>query len=385
MIRRRDFLALATGATQLAGRHGPLFSWPEPAAGASTGLFNVLDYGARGDGGADDTVAIQAAINAAQAAAGGTVYLPRGTYLTSGVTVNADNVAIRGVGSTSVLKAGLGAPFIVRLTTTAARAAPLYNRFESFRMDPNGVPGIKCLLQDGGWYVHASQLSLVEAHLPDAGAYGLYVRTTATNGGSFVSTYDDCCLKRVGFFGANRLAQVTTITLTNLDAVWVEAYYAFCLVFVGGALQDKVGAGDSRVTLTHAGAVTFLGTDFEAGGHAVTFGAGCRHVYGIGCNFVNFKGTLLDGAIPASCNLPYGIGEAALGGGIPRMLAGSATFQNSATVAVGFAQALPDAAYKVVVTGSGNMVLWVTGKRATGFTINAASPSGDTVDWVLLA
>jgi hypothetical protein len=48
-------------------------------------IFNVTDedYGAVGDGTTDDTVAIQAAITAANAAGGGTVYLPAATYLIS--------------------------------------------------------------------------------------------------------------------------------------------------------------------------------------------------------------------------------------------------------------------------------------------------------------
>ncbi|MBA1289101.1 M10 family metallopeptidase C-terminal domain-containing protein [Pseudomonas japonica] len=46
--------------------------------------FNVLDYGAKGDGVSDDTAAIQAAINAAAKAGGGEVYLPEGTYIVSG-------------------------------------------------------------------------------------------------------------------------------------------------------------------------------------------------------------------------------------------------------------------------------------------------------------
>jgi Ca2+-binding RTX toxin-like protein len=46
--------------------------------------FNVKDYGALGDGVTDDTAAIQAAIDAAHAAGGGTVYLPAGEYRVSG-------------------------------------------------------------------------------------------------------------------------------------------------------------------------------------------------------------------------------------------------------------------------------------------------------------
>lgn len=43
--------------------------------------FNVLDYGAIGNGVNDDSIAVQAAFDAASAAGGGTVYLPSGTYL----------------------------------------------------------------------------------------------------------------------------------------------------------------------------------------------------------------------------------------------------------------------------------------------------------------
>jgi hypothetical protein len=46
-----------------------------------TDWFNVKKYGAVGNGSTDDTAAIQSAINACQAAGGGIVYFPAGTYL----------------------------------------------------------------------------------------------------------------------------------------------------------------------------------------------------------------------------------------------------------------------------------------------------------------
>ena len=42
--------------------------------------FNVLNYGADPSGVRDSTAAIQAAVNAASAAGGGTVYFPPGTF-----------------------------------------------------------------------------------------------------------------------------------------------------------------------------------------------------------------------------------------------------------------------------------------------------------------
>jgi hypothetical protein len=45
------------------------------------GIFNVLDYGATGDGSTDDRAAVQLALDAIYAAGGGTLYFPPGDYL----------------------------------------------------------------------------------------------------------------------------------------------------------------------------------------------------------------------------------------------------------------------------------------------------------------
>lgn len=64
-------------------------------------IFNVKDYGAVGNGRTDDTTALQAAIDAAAAAGGGTVYIPDGRYNVSTqspgtVLVLKDNVHLQG-------------------------------------------------------------------------------------------------------------------------------------------------------------------------------------------------------------------------------------------------------------------------------------------------
>ena len=61
------------------------------ACHSSAAVFNVREYGARGNGVAKDTAAIQAAVDAASAAGGGTVEFASGTYLTGSVWLR-DNV-----------------------------------------------------------------------------------------------------------------------------------------------------------------------------------------------------------------------------------------------------------------------------------------------------
>ncbi|MGA3068174.1 MAG: glycosyl hydrolase family 28 protein [Tepidisphaeraceae bacterium] len=59
-------------------------------------VFNVMQYGAVGDGVADDTAHLQAAIDAATSADGGTVLLPAGkTFLSNPLTVRADHLCVR--------------------------------------------------------------------------------------------------------------------------------------------------------------------------------------------------------------------------------------------------------------------------------------------------
>ncbi len=66
--------------------------------------FSVVDYGAAGDGTIDDTAALNAAIQAANAA-GGRVFLPAGTYLISGgLAAPAAGITISGTGNGSILK-----------------------------------------------------------------------------------------------------------------------------------------------------------------------------------------------------------------------------------------------------------------------------------------
>jgi hypothetical protein len=66
---------------------------------ANNAVFNVCDYGAVGDGATDDTTAIQAASTACNAAGGGILYFPIGTYLISGAVTVTRLVNVLGAGA----------------------------------------------------------------------------------------------------------------------------------------------------------------------------------------------------------------------------------------------------------------------------------------------
>lgn len=61
--------------------------------------ISIKDFGAVGDGVADDTAAIQAALDAAQAGGFGGVFVPAGTYLTGKINWPGNNITLRGAGS----------------------------------------------------------------------------------------------------------------------------------------------------------------------------------------------------------------------------------------------------------------------------------------------
>lgn len=92
-------LAGFPGGTSNYLRADGTFATPAGGGGSSLGFFNVKDYGAVGDGVANDTTAFSAAIAACQT--GGTVYVPYGTYLAD-VTVN-KSLTIRGEVGTVII------------------------------------------------------------------------------------------------------------------------------------------------------------------------------------------------------------------------------------------------------------------------------------------
>lgn len=120
---------LAPGEYELAvhGRHGGAFGWSDPlrltvaSKPAPRRVVNARDLGAKGDGIADDTPVLVAALK--QAAGGGTLLLPAGTYAVSRTLEIPDDVVVQGLGIGQTILANLQVPAVEARSLTETHTA----------------------------------------------------------------------------------------------------------------------------------------------------------------------------------------------------------------------------------------------------------------------
>ena len=110
-FNRRGWLrsvGLATGAAGILSLSENSALGAQIAGEKTPGLFNVIDYGAKGDGITDDSDAIQKAINAAQSYSlrnvpmGGIVFFPTGSYGVSKGLLITGPIKLFGQGQTTI-------------------------------------------------------------------------------------------------------------------------------------------------------------------------------------------------------------------------------------------------------------------------------------------
>ncbi|WP_432835556.1 glycoside hydrolase family 55 protein [Dactylosporangium sp. CA-092794] len=162
-------LAAASGAAAVGVVVNRDHETSAPPAGTSDTAFNVRDFGAVGDGDADDTAKIQAAIDAARET-GGIVFLPPGTYLTRRLTLYS-RIHLRGAGGdATVLKLFPGANSAIiesdgfsKLTGTASDGGTTMFSIRDLTLDGN-----KSRNADGGFglrlYSYGYEISDVIAY-----------------------------------------------------------------------------------------------------------------------------------------------------------------------------------------------------------------------------
>lgn len=160
---------LATSAV-LAGAGGAaLVGFQQSGAGATPrtvqaklrDTVSVKDFRAVGDGVADDTAKIQAAIDAVELAGGGAVYFPNGIYrLTSALTVDSAGVCLVGQSRWGCLL--LQSTLSARIVNMAANFCNI--RSLSFIYDGTPISGATAIYVTGA-YVNISDILVRSAHV----------------------------------------------------------------------------------------------------------------------------------------------------------------------------------------------------------------------------
>lgn len=191
---------------------------------------NVKDHGATGLGVADETSAFNAARDAA--GVGGHIFVPPGTYKLVNFNLLSRQV-LEGVGAATVLAAGTGASYIVRMEGL------LYGKVSNFFFSGTGVAGVKGLLIASS-ATASSQGHLIERVWADTCAVGFSVEQ-GTVAQADKNTYVNCratdCTVGMRINSVNAQEQVLINTSfdgcpTGIDAV------AGSLNMIGGQFQS---------------------------------------------------------------------------------------------------------------------------------------------------
>lgn len=201
---RRTVLRSVVGAGGIAA--AATMAGVETASAATTtgtGWYNVMDapYNATGNGTTDDTAAVNAALSAAEAAGGGVVYFPAGTYLISSALAGLSGVRLTGadrsvsqIVSTSSSVLAMGGSFISGMEidhlTLQATGADLITGADLKALHlhdcqliqnsaayaiwnaPSAALMIECVFQRNIESVAGSPRSIAAWHLNGVGTYG---------------------------------------------------------------------------------------------------------------------------------------------------------------------------------------------------------------------
>lgn len=231
-------LAKGTNGQVLTLNSG-LPAWQTPSANVQT-VFNVVSFGATGNGSTDDTTAVQAAINAANAAGGGTVSFPTGTYKISAVLTLFSGVSLLGYGALSS---------IINQTSTTAHGVTFTSGSLANATLSIQALGISGPTTGSGNGINMAGEPLVYVSIRDVavqnfGATGIYL------GGSIVSTLERTTSTTNGLHGFWIDGTNSFVTSTSLINCYANdnpaaGYYFFKATYcsLDGCASDSNGIG----------------------------------------------------------------------------------------------------------------------------------------------
>jgi len=246
----------------------------------SPSTLNVGDFGAKGDGKADDTSAFQQALEAAAKAGGGIVFAPTGDYLIKGHLDLPENVTLEGTrkapprsregGTTLLAVEGAGnpdgTPFITLHTNSTLRGLAVFYPEQLNENPPNSYPwcirgiGDDCSIVD---VLLVNPYQAVDFGTHPAGRHyikGLYVQ--ALYRGIFIDQcYDIGRIENVHVwpFWTGGGGKVDKFTLEKGEAFiigrtdWEYMSNCFCIMYKVGFHFIGTKAGQPNVVLTQCG------------------------------------------------------------------------------------------------------------------------------------
>ncbi|MFC4046999.1 glycoside hydrolase family 28 protein [Dactylosporangium siamense] len=240
--------------------------FPLPASAA--GVFNVRDYGAAGNGTTNDTPAIDRAIVAANAAGGGTVQFPAGTYRSANTIHMLNNVTLQlDSGSTIMGASGTG--------------------YDLAEANPNSA------YQDFG-HSHFRNAMITGNALSNIG----FVGSGTIDGGGFLSNFDDP--------GAGRIDKVISLTRCanlELSGITIRRAGHFAALINGcngvhsdGLVIDTAGNQDGW-NIVNTQNVVITNADIRANDDALVF----KSDWALGQRFTNGHVRVTNSRLSAGC------------------------------------------------------------------------------------
>jgi len=294
-----------TGASMVTGA-------PSAAAATTTSLdwFDVMDYGATGNGSTDDTAAIQSALTAA-AAGGGTVYCPAGQYLvtptSSGPALSVGGNGIRLLGASS------------KASTLVKGASGVLLSISGPAADTTGATHRKyCSVEDLGFNGNGKTGVLLELYYND----NCYFRDV------FMSSNKDICIDAVEFWDSrfyNLAIESSTGTAgsTTQPNIWLRNSSATSgwgyssdnvnqIHFIGCRLEAFGTGGlwitDGTLAANAPNGIYLTDCKFETssvqGGPHLWVDPSCRHVYAT--NIYCYSGGFASGYSTAQSVIVWG-------------------------------------------------------------------------------
>lgn len=148
---------------------------------------NVTNFGAQGNRIVDDTAAIQTAINSLYPRGGGTVFFPKGNYLTSGyLTVTGNNIRLQGEKGLSVINTAPSGDYR-KISVSGA------NRFamDSLNIDAGRTSGLNNQYTGTVQLYSASEFSITNCRVAHSEGLLVYIRGNSSVGLIQHNTFDD--------------------------------------------------------------------------------------------------------------------------------------------------------------------------------------------------